>query len=300
MPDPPAPKKSRAFFFVRVALLLGVLVVVVLYAAQDTYRRKHRNDWDHTLEIALIVLEQGDVDAKAIARMRERLPALEKRLAQELTQRRPGAPPPFHFSFFGPVSVDFPPKLAQSTQPAERVREMWDQWREFSALDDRAEVATRAFDSRVYVTVKKPAAKEMKLVEGESEENGRIATVQIDIAEDTVDLALIVSAHELFHTLGASDKYDATGRTVIPDGLADPTARPLYPQKRAEIMARQSHGGRRQRENPRVARRARRGSDDSPGNLLDSGIALVAQRRAARGFFATVRAAGNGVWVARS
>ncbi len=48
----------------------------------------------------------------------------------------------------------------------------------------------------------------------------------------------VVIAHELLHVLGATDKYDpATGRPVPPDGLADPTARPLYPQRRAEIMA---------------------------------------------------------------
>ena len=48
----------------------------------------------------------------------------------------------------------------------------------------------------------------------------------------------VVIAHELLHVLGATDKYDlATGQPVPPDGLADPAARPLYPQRRAEIMA---------------------------------------------------------------
>ncbi len=235
---PPPKRKSRAFFFVRVAILLGVLAVVIMYAAQDTYRRKHRNDWDHTLEIALVVLERGSVDPKAIARMRERLPALEARLTEELHNRRPEAPPPFHFSFFGPVSVDAPPALAQSEEVSTRVREMYEQWRTFDAIDGRAEVHARAFDSRVYVTVRRPASKELQRVEGASEENGRIATVEVELAEETADLALIVSAHELLHTVGASDKYDALGRTAIPEGLCDPDAKPLYPQKRAEIMAR--------------------------------------------------------------
>lgn len=47
----------------------------------------------------------------------------------------------------------------------------------------------------------------------------------------------IVVAHELLHTVGASDKYDATGNPVPPDGLGEPTRKPLYPQRRAEIMA---------------------------------------------------------------
>ncbi len=47
----------------------------------------------------------------------------------------------------------------------------------------------------------------------------------------------IVIAHELLHTVGASDKYDVHGNPQPPDGLGEPDLSPLYPQKRAEIMA---------------------------------------------------------------
>ncbi len=47
----------------------------------------------------------------------------------------------------------------------------------------------------------------------------------------------IVIAHELLHTVGATDKYDPAGNPVIPDGLAEPERKPIYPQRRAEIMA---------------------------------------------------------------
>jgi hypothetical protein len=47
----------------------------------------------------------------------------------------------------------------------------------------------------------------------------------------------VVIAHELLHVIGASDKYDlATGQPLVPDGLANPRAQPLYPQRKAEIM----------------------------------------------------------------
>ncbi|MBW3566656.1 MAG: hypothetical protein KY410_01635 [Proteobacteria bacterium] len=47
----------------------------------------------------------------------------------------------------------------------------------------------------------------------------------------------VVVAHELLHTLGASDKYDpATNQPRHPDGFAVPDAVPLYPQDVAEIM----------------------------------------------------------------
>lgn len=48
----------------------------------------------------------------------------------------------------------------------------------------------------------------------------------------------VVLAHELLHTLGASDKYDpATSLPVWPDGFADPQRDPLWPQRAAEVMA---------------------------------------------------------------
>jgi len=48
----------------------------------------------------------------------------------------------------------------------------------------------------------------------------------------------VVIAHELLHTLGATDKYDrASGAPLFPSGFGDPDQQPLYPQSKAEIMA---------------------------------------------------------------
>ena len=48
---------------------------------------------------------------------------------------------------------------------------------------------------------------------------------------------LIVFTHELLHVLGATDKYIlSSGEPIFPQGYAEPNKRPLFPQKRAEIM----------------------------------------------------------------
>lgn len=48
----------------------------------------------------------------------------------------------------------------------------------------------------------------------------------------------VVMAHELLHTLGATDKYnDADNSPRYPDGYGDSRQTPLYPQSFAEIMA---------------------------------------------------------------
>jgi len=48
----------------------------------------------------------------------------------------------------------------------------------------------------------------------------------------------VVIAHELLHTVGATDKYDPdSNEPRYPDGYAEPQRNPLLPQKYAEIMA---------------------------------------------------------------
>lgn len=64
---------------------------------------------------------------------------------------------------------------------------------------------------------------------------GWIAITHIFAGEDKRNNVVI--AHELLHTLGASDKYNlATDLPIYPDGYAEPDRQPLYPQRRAEIM----------------------------------------------------------------
>ncbi len=47
----------------------------------------------------------------------------------------------------------------------------------------------------------------------------------------------VVIAHELLHTVGATDKYNLeTSQPIYPEGYANPKQRPLYPQYKAELM----------------------------------------------------------------
>lgn len=69
-------------------------------------------------------------------------------------------------------------------------------------------------------------------------QNGSYGIVNAVASRAMASRNRIVIAHELLHILGASDKYDSyTGQPVAPEGLADPMKIPIYPQRRAEIMA---------------------------------------------------------------
>jgi len=66
----------------------------------------------------------------------------------------------------------------------------------------------------------------------------RIAVANLYASRRMQGQNAVVLAHELLHTIGASDKYDlATNQPLVPGGLAEPERNPVYPQSRAEIMA---------------------------------------------------------------
>jgi len=227
--------KSRTAFLARVALLLAVLVVVLVYAAHDVYSRRARNTWRRTLDVAFVVVTQPSVDADAVDAVRRRVPDLAERLATELARYRPDAPRPFAFTTYGPMPLAAPLPVP-GDDLAGAARYAWNLHRFTSDIDARAGVPARGFDARLYLVLEAPS--ERAVVEGMSEEGGRVGIARAELDPGSVDIALFVAAHELFHTLGASDHYGADGRALVPVGLAEPERVPLYPQAFAEIMAR--------------------------------------------------------------
>ena len=68
-------------------------------------------------------------------------------------------------------------------------------------------------------------------------QKGLLGVVHVFASEQQRAQNNVVIAHELLHTLGATDKYDENGQPVYPKGFAEPYADPRYPQQTAEIMA---------------------------------------------------------------
>lgn len=69
-------------------------------------------------------------------------------------------------------------------------------------------------------------------------QQGRLGIAHVFASPAQAGSNLVVIAHELLHTFGASDKYDpATLQPLLPEGYADAAAQPLLPQAQAELMA---------------------------------------------------------------
>lgn len=68
-------------------------------------------------------------------------------------------------------------------------------------------------------------------------EKGRVGVVNLFASPRAAGSNSVIVAHELLHTLGATDKYDASSnQPAYPDGFAEPEAEPRYPQRYAELM----------------------------------------------------------------
>ncbi len=68
-------------------------------------------------------------------------------------------------------------------------------------------------------------------------QNGLLGIVHAFATRDQNHQNSIIIAHELLHTVGATDKYGREGQPIFPQGYAQPEREPLHPQARAEIMA---------------------------------------------------------------
>lgn len=230
------------FFGLRVAVLGFVLVCVFVYAARDTLRRKARTSWERPLNVGVVLLELGvdgsEPEPAALTALTQRLSVLEARLGAEAKRYRPALSAVVHFQAFGPLRVLAPPPTPAGEGVVDLLAYTWRQWRYTTRIDAAAGVSSRALDAVIYVVAEPVLDEARKQVEGLSQQGGRIGFARIQLDESTVDLCLFVVAHELMHTLGASDKYGADGRALIPSGLGDPEQSPRFPQLYAEVMAR--------------------------------------------------------------
>jgi hypothetical protein len=227
------------FFRLRVSVLLTVFAIVSLWACYDVRDRRARNEWLAPVRVGLVIVRRGAVDPDAVAALHLRTSVLDAQLYEELRRYRPAQHRGLiHIVPYGPVESTETPPSAPGPDLLDRLVHAYELWRYTRAIDRRAGVPADELDSRIYVVAEPPRAGSDNFVEGFSQTRGRVGVARVDLERGTVDLALFVAAHELLHTLGASDKYDALGRTQFPEGLPEPARVPLYPQRYAEVMAR--------------------------------------------------------------
>lgn len=219
---------------IRIAILLFVLLGVALHSWFD---RRATQSWKETLWVGIFPLN-GDGTAEAqhyIAGLRAAdFTGIEDFIAREAHRYGVTLERPVHVELY-PQGAELPPVLEADSGILGVA--WWSlQLRWFAA--HASEVPDRAPPRiRLFVLFHDPSTLE-RVPDSHGLQKGLVGVVHVFAQAAMAGSNNIVIAHELMHTLGASDKYDAkTGAPVYPLGFADPHQNPLYPQAQAEIMA---------------------------------------------------------------
>ncbi|MEZ4460688.1 MAG: hypothetical protein R3E66_13360 [bacterium] len=225
----------RTFRWVRTTVLLLVLVGVAIWGWNEQQRREERRLWKRPLNIGVFVIVDGDVDRDALDALPNRADEMEDILDAEY-RKYGGSMKPFSFVFSEAIALPQPLPELKGDGFFKRVEYTYAMWGFRRAVESKLLRPVEETDSRVYLVVRPAQGKQPRLFEGLAAREGDFGVVEMELAPDTVDLAVITATHEMLHTLGASDHYDPqTGQAIFPQGYADPRNR--YPQRYMEIMA---------------------------------------------------------------
>lgn len=219
---------------IRIGLLLIVLAAVALNAWLD---RVHTQSWQETLWVGLFPLN-GDgtpeVQRYIASLTAQDFAGIEEFFVREAHRYGVRAPQPVHIELY-PEGHELPPALPHDAGP---LAIAWWSLKMRPYATRAASFPGRAPSRiRLFVLYHDPASLE-RVPDSHGLQKGLVGVVHGFASPAMAGSNNIVIAHELLHTVGASDKYDlASGEPLNPGGLADPSREPLYPQERAEIMA---------------------------------------------------------------
>ena len=133
----------------------------------------------------------------------------------------------------GEVVADAPPAPPQNDSILQTI--WWSLKFRWFAWNNSPKVPVKP-DIRLYLLYHNPAISPV-LAHSTALKKGRVGRVNLFGDKSYAMQNLVVTAHELLHTLTATDKYDLnTGLPIYPDGYAQPDKQPRYPQAFAELM----------------------------------------------------------------
>ena len=217
----------------RIALLLLILLVVALTSWQTRY---HSTRWHDPLYVAIypIAADTSPVTRAYVAALdAERFKPIDRFFVREARR--------YHLDAYEPIRTrlrtelrDRPP--ARAPGAGLLATALWSlrlrcwAWRVTGHVSEPEDI-------RIFVLYHDPALTPT-VPHSLGLTKGLIGVVYAFAASEMQDENDVVIAHELLHTVGATDKYNpADDAPRFPDGYGDPRQTPLYPQLTAELMA---------------------------------------------------------------
>lgn len=216
----------------RIAFLLFILATV----AHQAWWERRDLTWKDNLYVAVhpVNADGSPQVAHYLANMKQAdLESVTEFFAEESTRYGLGIYQPLALRLGS--SIDgHPPRLPQHRSMWQSIlwslQFRWWAWRNSPAMPVKPKI-------RLYLLYHDPR-KTPALAHSTALSKGRIGLVNVFGSVEYQAQNAVVVAHELLHTLGATDKYDMSSNLPLyPFGYAEPDKSPLHPQRYAELMA---------------------------------------------------------------
>lgn len=217
----------------RIIILLYVLLMVAL---TTLWSKERSTDWDAPLIVAIYPINGDGREAttKYINTLnQDAFTGIEEFFSREANQ--------YQLAIKKPVDIDLAKEIKElpPTPPGNKASVLsimaWSlKMRYWSWSIDNYDYPK---DIQVFIIYHDPK-KNQRLAHSLGLQKGLIGVVNAFADKKMTKDNNVVIAHEIFHTLGAADKYDPkTNHPLFPVGFAEPDKVPSYPQEKAEIMA---------------------------------------------------------------
>ena len=217
-------------------LRIIVLLLILLVVALNTYfDRVYSTDWNTPVRVAGFPIPADDsaVTGQYISRLAgDAFQPIETFFEQEAKEHGLQMERPIRLTLAPPVTHQPPalePRASALSVLLWSLRMRYWAWR----VDDPPGAAP---DIKLFVLYHDPAISP-SVPHSVGLQKGLFGVVHVFADAGMKGSNDTVIAHELLHTLGATDKYDLrSNQPAHPDGFAEPAREPLYPQSFAELM----------------------------------------------------------------
>ena len=222
--------------FIRTLRQLLLFTLLIAIAGGSYLSRARSTSWDQPLWVGLYPISADDrrITNEYLSRLDEKtFAAVEQFMRSEAERFGISLDQPVRIELGSPVKSLPPPAPEGAIPPRVMLWSLKLRWWANGATSDQSGAEPHV---KMFLVYHDPDINDT-LPHSVGMKEGMIGVVNVFATRRMQGSNNVVIAHELLHTLGATDKYALEDNLpAFPDGYAEPDRRPLYPQRYAEIM----------------------------------------------------------------